>query len=1023
MMKCLIRATFKKHKNMCGFYLPVQQPQAPHGPPKIRCKDWEIREHIGFGGTHCLWQMFSAVNKRTGAPGTVFGYERKVLEKSIFGKSTSECKAFMDFIKHDPVMPSSKDLGDDVVTIYEEIMEEGGWVYYVTEPLVCSLAALYYAFGHMSLSRVRLTAELEIAGQKGNYVYSRSCFARLLQYCAPDLVCYGLTSALKNLSALHQYDIIFGNVTPANVCVTPRGEWKLVGYACCVPTGLNFDFSSDAGALMRPTAHFMSQDMIRARKASKYSDAFQLASTVYTTFGERPCKYTITAPYHSWLNSEDLCKEAERMYGACTQASPNAVGPNIALQNAQTVPKYFQIMQQFNPKEQVCLSLLEPAMDGLLRSSMSQLEPTMFLHELIGRSAIAKVAFEFLELKRYNVFAASTKENSELGTPVMNRTIALLSNILPACLERTMLSDDFMHAAVYPRVVSIMARRDLLTYTVPLLMKTSYFLKVPIDYLCLLLDPVVIASTQSSRRPPKAVQPAFTTGFQWYGATYNYVSPFNDIPLDKTTKDRDKFIPNFDASLTSATENQATALQAALIQNMNCFMCPQAGARPHYLFLNMILSAAAGENPKNAQLALRYLGEGAAYFGDGATFLSNDTLDSLGYLKFLTERSDFDTNGRTSKTAAAAAPPAKGGDTKSELNPYGPPYEQPIARLIVPTVLSILKDAKDANIVAQALVCLSKLCPYMTEEDLGSIVLPAVHSTIDNTTREARSILAFAGFVRSIYQRCSGRSVASLFMPVMLKCLHSTEIRSNGELEQLRKCCDEIFNFVNTDVYNRASAYVAKNPEPERSSAEGEGKKKSKIFPSLIRAPKAEQPEAPPPPASAAVPVITTARNTMSSTPQQSSTASTAAPVVSQAASTTEYDPYASNYQSSSPTAATAASTQGYENYDPYGSAAQQGQGGYGYGSAQSGGYDSTQGGGYDNTQSGGYNYNSGYGTADAGYGNTGYGASGYDNTGYGTNAGYDNNAGYGSNNAGYGTNTGYDYNNQGGAQQNDYPW
>lgn len=920
-------------------YFALNRKSAVTNPnaPKPKAKEWEAVEHIGFGATFGFWHMFSARNKKTGAPGTMFVVEKKLAEKHLFGKANAESKQFFEFLKRETQVPRAATA--DVAAVYDGVSEEGGNLVFTTEPLVGTLASLYFVFGHQSLSKVRRQAEVEAQAGGGQKLYANSEFNHLLQYCSPDMVAYGFTTLLRALINMHSQEVIFGNITPANIGITPRGEWRLVGCACCQQNGVQFEYNTDSGALTRPCAHYMSPKMLTTKHTERITDMFQLASTIYSVFGDRPCKYSVTAPYKMFLSTEELVREAEKMYGCSPASSTFAIAPNAAMANAQTVPKYYQILSGSSLRDLTCLSLMEPVMPGLFACANEQGSAQQLYNDFVSRSPIAKVAAEMYDLRTAGCFAGATPQNSQVGSPLMNRTQALLTNILPACLDRSMISQDFAFTAVWPRILQMLCRRDLHVYLISLVIRYGEFLNIPHDQVCLLLEPAVVASTLTARRGkyPGATSNnvvAFTEGVLCHGERFGYASPFNDLPLEKGCRNRDQYIPNFDKQLSDLEENSMIVVQKALLERILYFCAPGSGARSHYTYLNFLHSCINSRNATIASLVMRYLSEAAYLLGDSTCWMTDNKKESID-----------PSRGKLPPNAPSPIDP----------NVFPEEYRNPIPKSIVPFIIAVLSSNDNQIVLSNCLLCLGKICPYTTETDLGQTILPAIHKALPNITKGMKATVSFASFAKSIYKRCSARAVSNLFMPTLLQALFHPELSNGNELEQVRQVCDECFKFINNDAYNRATR-MGGNPSAAAVQLANAVSTSSAPVPApVVQAP----PEAPEPMADAAS-VAQEAYN-----PQQGAT------------SVEQYNPFGGQQQ------------QAQQGYDASGAA-----GGYGYDSGAAGGYDQQQGyngygqqqsgydnggyGGYDQQQGGYDQQQGGYDQQQGGYDQQQGGSSGY---------------------------------------------
>ncbi|TNJ28128.1 Kinase, SCY1 [Giardia muris] len=890
------------------------EPRPPAHPPRVKLKDWECGNQIGFGGTFGLWHMFQATHKKTGQQGTIFAMEKKATEKAIFGKGDQTIKHFWQFISKDATIPG-KDMGD-VLTILESMQDDGSVLAYVTEPLVTTLAALYCYFGHTSLSFIKQQADNEMLSGSPTRIYSVNPFASLLQYIQPDAVAYGYATLLRALLQLHTMDIVFGNITPANIAITQRGEWKPVGFTCCLQGGINFDYSSESGALLRPCAHYMSPNMLQRKKADRCSDAFQLASTIYTVFGDRPCKYSSKSPMVQHMSTEELCGEAERMFGACLQTSPQAIAPNLAAQNAQTVARWYAASQHLNPAL-VCLSQLDQAMPGLWRAAKEECNCGGLYEEFLPRSPVARVAQEVFELKKERAFVAATPQNSG-SSQTMQRTIAFLTKMLPVCIEKQMLSIDLTMMAIWNRLVIMLGRLDTQPYVVSALINYTQYMGTPVDLLYVLFEPIVLSCTLSTLRDrypgASSSQQAWTTGVEIFGRTFRYLSPYAS---DKNAKERDKYIPNMDKSINAGDSPTLAALMQTLIDNATYFTAARAGARAHFGYMNFILTCLTSENPTLQSQMMIALARCAHQIGDSVNWMTDNAKDSV------VMASNGVHHGNASKDTIPVS-------TMSEK------YTSPIAKGIAPVVLKIIVNSQNDEVLGMAMQCLGALSSYVKEEDLATQILPAVYSASANISKSPKGCVHFASFANTIYKRCSARSVAGVFMPVLLKGMYHQGIDSGAELEMVRKVAEECFSFINQETYQRAQTIKPAHDEPPKMANPAVPQAHQQPSQQVEAAPQQDQ------------------QSYQTSNANQGSNG---------------YNAWGQSGQDQ-----TQGQQNGYGGYGGYDSG-QNSYGGYNYGAGenQANGYGNY--GGYGGDQSGGYG---GYGGYDAGnYGGNDYGSSG----------------------------------------------
>lgn len=776
------------------------EPRATPNAPKIKLKEWELEKQLGFGGTFGIWHMYSGRNKKSNAFGTVFVIEKKLVEKFVFGKADNLSKQFFSFINKDAAVPGKN--AKEILIILEQLQEENNCLYYVTEPLVGTLSSLYKLFGHTCLNVIKRKADHEMLANANPRIYSANPFTNLLQYVQPDSIAYGYMTLLRSLSILQNDGYVFGNLTPANIAITPRGEWRLVGFSCCLPGGINFEFSSDSGALTRPCAHFMSPSMLQNKKASKVSDAFQLASCIYTIFGGRPCKYSSSSPCMQHMSTEELCEESAKMFGASLPTTTNVISPAAAVQNAATVPKWYSMTQTINATEQVCLSQMEAAMPSLWAASREECDCGQMYTEFLSKNSVARVANEIMELKKEMVFTASTPANSG-DSNIMERTVQFLTKMLPICLEKRMLSVDLTMAAIWPRIVSMLSRRDIYRYTVPLLIQYSYMLEIPADQLYILLEPIVLACTLTDHRSKfpgtHSTQQAWTSGIEVYGRLFMYQTPYMDIPMDKSTKERTKFIPNFDKQINTDQESVITTVIFVLLEYASFFTNKKVGARSHYSYLNFLVSCLSSKNAMIQEKALAAIAACAPFIGDVTCWMMDHSRESL-----------------MAGTAAQQAPEKQ----DNTISTFTDRYTQPFVKSLTPKIIGLMGGSSTDAMMGSCLRCLAVIIAYLQDNDIAETVLPAIYGMIDPIIKSPKAVVYFAEFTQKVYTRCTAKSISMLFLPALLKGINHPGLETAQDLEQIRRTCSECFNLVDKDAYSRVQNFKPPtNPAAQTQAA------------------------------------------------------------------------------------------------------------------------------------------------------------------------------------------------------------
>lgn len=807
---------------MSGFYTPSKVPQAADPPVAFRPKDWDVIRHIGFGGTHCLWHMYSCVHKKTRQPGTAFVFDRKVVEKQLVEKASPEHKPFLELIKREATFPVRASLGNMATTILSPMQDDAGVLYYVTEPFVCSLAFMHYAFGFNNVSKVRYVAETEKANDlnKGfKATFNKAAFSYILQYCAPDMVCYGLLSLLKELAFFHSNEIVFGNITPANVCISETGEWKLVGYAFSSLSGLSFDFSSETGSLLRPSCRFMAPSMISTKKTTKQSDTFQIAALLYNVFSEKQCSCRSPTPNAKHLSTPELISHALKMYGIGTTISEDTYAPKVAEEHAQMVSKYFVVMQNnaVGP-DTYCYKDMPHVLQPLAAAAKEGSDCNAIIDVICVNCQVAKICVETFEHKLTSAFtqkppeevggSGMLKTHSHTQMPGSSESTSHVPDVSALAVHKSnlemtkdyfestlmdaatnsVLSQDFVHAVLFSRVTDVLCRRDIHTYTIPVFLTFAFYLALPLDYIFTLLEPLVISCTMASKRP-EIREPirAFHGGVLWYGKQYSYTSPYSDMPLEKSVKERAKFIPNFDAQLVSSAPGTTPQIDL-LICLLGCyqtFLHARAGQQSHFTFFNMMLGGLQSRNAQAFEAVCDTLADSAPYMVDTTCWLTKSVRDSTEYWQTYCALCEM-------VGASPGTPDASGAIGGN----YPAPYNTPVSSILIPTLAGVLKNTKDPKMLAPSLSALEKLSSFLTVEELGSAVMPAIYEATSTIVSSALGICAFAKFAAQVHERCTARTVATLFLPPLINGMYRDDFSSGAAIEEVRKSVEKLYRFV-----------------------------------------------------------------------------------------------------------------------------------------------------------------------------------------------------------------------------------
>jgi len=109
--------------------------------------------------------------------------------------------------------------------------------------------------------------------------------------------------------------------------------------------------------------------------------------------------------------------------------------------------------------------------------------------------------------------------------------------------------------------------------------------------------------------------------------------------------------------------------------------------------------------------------------------------------------------------------------TKPQLD-----YKQPITSVLTPCIGDIIKKSSNAVQMANALTCLGKLTNYFSDDQIGRVLLPNINDALDNIQKYPKAIVGFCGFSKAVYRRCSGKTIASMFLPRVLRMLYVNEL-------------------------------------------------------------------------------------------------------------------------------------------------------------------------------------------------------------------------------------------------------
>ncbi|CAL6047627.1 Kinase [Hexamita inflata] len=782
---------------------------------KKLCKDYDVSEQVGFAGTHGLWAIYNAVHKKTNTPATVWVMEKKPIEKLWFKKDQTSLKKLFDYMRMDAMAPSGAKTG---LQLYERMEDDSSYYLYVTERVVGSLMSMWYQVGDLTLAKnasFSSTDPVEAAKTRP-----------ILKYTSPDAVLFGVTTALDDLSILHQAGVTHGNLTPANIVVTSQGEWRVCGFGFSENSVVQFEFSNDYSPFFRPSGAFMTPKQASSKCSTAQTDVAQLFTSIYAVFGGRPPHYDFFAELQKekMPNGESLVVSvAEKLMGICQSGSAWSVSPQTAIQHANQTERFWVTFAS-KASSYYPLQYLGGLAGVIQIACKEQANGAQVSHQFIQNNPFCAMALEICSLEREGAFTG--KVSTQLSTTVLN----LLSSSLPKLVANKYITSDFIQISLLNRVIGLLSNKDYHKDLISLIISMNEILQIPPYELFLLFEPIVISHTMSTYRSmypnasKSAPYQAFTgvtlsiggmnqTNLKPETVTVKYTSPYNDIPLEKgmKEKDRERFCPVMDALLNEKGAGVIHSINQALYKNLLFFFSPKIGGRSHYYTLNFVIGCIACENDLVSGEVLGYLADSVILFTDKNWMMEETQLAANKVANAMSDIGSKFANLAQTQEEKEAAESSK----KPQIN-----YKQPITSVLTPAIGTIIKSSKNGAQIGNALVCLGKISNYFTDEQISRILLPQINDALDNIQTYAKAIKGFANFTKVIFRRCSARTVSSLFLPRLTRMCFVNELVGT-ELDEVRAVCDEIYQFFTEEVYKRVKETMpAERPVIGQTQAE-----------------------------------------------------------------------------------------------------------------------------------------------------------------------------------------------------------
>ncbi|KAH0572904.1 Kinase, SCY1 [Spironucleus salmonicida] len=711
---------------------------------KTRCKDFDVVEQSGVGGTHGIWQTYDALQKKTNAPATVWVLDKKAVEKAWFKKDAQGFKTFMNCMKRDqtPVQPPGMQL-----KIMQPLEDDSSYMVYVTTRIITTLFGLLARYGDLGIASSQLLMPLNFS---------------------PDLLFYGFVALLNDLGRLHAQGIVFGNLTPANIAVLPTGELALAGFAMTEHTALQFVFHDDAAAWFRPSAFYLTAAQISAQASTAASDVAQLVFSLFSAFGNRSVNFAdASSPQKKFPGADaQIADLSGKLMGVCPPFQSCGISVAGAVQNARLLEQFWSGFQQ-NSNQYYSLSKFGYISSQMGVCARGEAQNATQLLGVIESSVENQVCWAAAEVERLGGFKHPKPGKELIGAIQHFLTVAASGQFSP----------DFIKTALLGRSIRALSVIDLQDFAIQTIINLSYSLSAPFSLLFLLFEPILIAQTQTSHRViyEKASKSAPFIAFtgveitQEKGKLFGYLTPFGDSQ-EKNAKNA-QFCPNFDVQLNSTEPSKQIAIAKQILSNLAFFFDATAGGRSHWYCLNLLLSSLASKNEELSLFALQKLPEalpllaGPGWMVEEAQALGMKLGAQIGEMK--------------QRMAQAFSEPKKEA-ARPEID-----HKNPITGALTPFLTKLLNTSASGKQMASILGGLGGFVPYFSDDQIGRILLPAVNSSLESVERHSAAVGAFADFALLVHGRCSGKTLSVLFAPRLLKMAYSEQLESGDKTRVL----------------------------------------------------------------------------------------------------------------------------------------------------------------------------------------------------------------------------------------------
>ncbi|RKO92122.1 kinase-like domain-containing protein [Blyttiomyces helicus] len=175
---------------------------------------FEVKEQIGSGGPGTLWRVLAATKKSSGAPCSVFVYEKNHLEVVAMAKQGPQLRRDQEKIA-EVLKREATTLArlrhPSMLEITEALDDSRTALAFATEPLtsvLCNVLGDFANFRNVNKSDFRNAFDLdEIEIQKG------------------------ILQLVTGLEFLHANRIIHACLSPEAIYINAKGDWKIGGFA------------------------------------------------------------------------------------------------------------------------------------------------------------------------------------------------------------------------------------------------------------------------------------------------------------------------------------------------------------------------------------------------------------------------------------------------------------------------------------------------------------------------------------------------------------------------------------------------------------------------------------------------------------------------------------------------------------------------------------------------------------------------------------------------------------------------